>query len=503
MVINYIKYNTIFIASLFSGICSLSAKNVHIGPGRDFPNIGAACPSLKPGDTVYVHAGTYETFQYYSGLKGTSDQWITIIKAPNEDVIINGGWQFTSSEYIRIEKLIFKTNSKYNNTLLHFDHAGDCNKLSHHIAVDSCSFIDVADGNSFKFGGVSDFEVSHCRFINNTSDAAGIALNESRNGIIRNCYFENIKTKGIQFKLGTFNVKVYTNYFKNTGIDDSTFKVGESGGAQYYCPDAKDWHAKDIKIYSNIIAGGKTPFSIGLAINTEITNNTIVSPATFVMRLLSDETTFENKNNKLVNNIFYLDKTIYFNGTSSANNINFQSIVFQNNLFYAAHKPNWTGPDPYTGEYDAEEIKGVKFINNIIANPMFNNPANTDYSLGANSPALGTGLAVPEPALDYFGKPFKALRAIGAIESDAVISDTSEPTMSFQLACYPNPTNSKLYLIVQENYDFEVEIINAYGKCIAKSKNANPISVEELSNGVYWMRLTQGSWVSVGKFIKN
>lgn len=112
------------------------------------------------------------------------------------------------------------------------------------------------------------------------------------------------------------NIAVYGNYFKNAGTDDAVLKIGESGGKEFYCPDAKDWHAKDIKIYANIIVGGRTPFSIGLAINTVITNNTIVSPVNFVVRLLADETEYENKNNKLINNLFYLDKTIYFNGSS-------------------------------------------------------------------------------------------------------------------------------------------------------------------------------------------
>ncbi|MFN8359143.1 MAG: Ig-like domain-containing protein [Candidatus Kapaibacterium sp.] len=402
--------------------CHTFAGNIHIGAGRDFPTIEAACPTLKPGDSVFVHSGTYDTYQYYLGLKGTPDKWITITKAPNETVEINGGWQFTSSEYIRIEKLVFKTNAKYNNTLLHFDHAGDCTKLSNHIIIDSCSFLDVAGGNTFKLGGVSDFEVSNCRFVNNTSGFAGIALNESRNGVIRNCYFENIKTKGIQFKLGTMNVVVYGNYFKNTGLDDSALKIGESGGKEFYCPDAKDWHAKDIKIFSNIFVGGKTPFSIGLAINSEITNNTIVAPATFVMRLLSDEAEYENKNNKLTNNLFYLDKTIYFNGTSGAKNIDFPSIVFQNNLFYSASKPTWTGPNPNGGDYDAEEIKGVQFINSIIANPLLKDIAGADFNLSDKSPALGAGMAVQAPMLDYFGNPFRQQRCIGAIETGSVQS---------------------------------------------------------------------------------
>lgn len=478
------------------------ANKVHIGKGKTFANIATACPTLKPGDTVLVHNGTYDTYQYYLGLKGNASNWIVITKAPGENVEINAGWQFTSSEYIRIEKLTFKTGAKYNNTLLHFDHAGDCNKLSNHISVDSCSFWDVSGGNTIKFGGASDFTISNCRFINNTSNAAGIALNESKNGIIRNCYFENIKTKGIQFKLGTMNMRVYGNHFVNAGIDDSALKIGETGGAEFYCPDAKDWHAKDIKIYANIIVGGKTPFSIGLAINTEITNNTVVSPTNFVMRLLSDETAFENKNNKLTNNLFYLDKTIYFNGSSGAKNIDFQSIVFQNTLFYAAHKPTWKGPDPNGGDYDAEEIKGVQFINTKIADPLFVSLASADFRLSKLSPALSAGFSVSDPEYDYYGKPFKAQRCIGAIELDSVLMAVKDFGKEQVLELYPNPVSRVLNVVIPSKAPFSIEIFNALGECVFAAENTNQIDVEAFKAGIYWVRLTQGGSCVFGKFSK-
>ena len=487
----------------FSSMGMLYAKTVHIGTGKTYSNIGAACPAIRPGDTVIVHSGTYDTYQYHAGLKGTASRWITIIKAPMENVVINGGWQFTSSEYIRIENLTFRANAKYDNTLLHFDHAGDCNKLSNHIEIDSCSFLDVSRGNTFKLGGVSDFVVSNCRFINNSSNAAGIALNESRNGIIRNCYFENIKTKGIQFKLGTFNIQVIGNYFKEAGTDDCALKIGEAGGSQYYCPDAKDWHAKDIKIYSNIFVGSKTPFSVGLAIGTDIVNNTIVSPAAFVLRLLADEPSFENKNNTFTNNLFYLDKTIYFNGRSTAINIDFPSIIFRNNLFYAAHKTDWSGPDPNGGDYDAEEIKGVKFINNKVANPLFKNLALADFKLSSNSPGLAAGLSVSEPRIDFFGNHFKANRSIGAIESDSIPATTVLNPEAFELILFPNPSNYMIHLGLEEGIAFEAAIYNNLGTKISTINNIASVNIEHFPNGVYWIKAVQGNEHFLGKFIKN
>ena len=58
-------------------VIDLSAQ-LHIGPGQPHPNIQSAAAVAQPGDTIYVHAGTYAAYQYYDGLQGTPDAWITI-----------------------------------------------------------------------------------------------------------------------------------------------------------------------------------------------------------------------------------------------------------------------------------------------------------------------------------------------------------------------------------------------------------------------------------------
>jgi uncharacterized protein YjdB len=289
---------------------------------------------------------------------------------------------------------------------------------------------------------------------------------------------------------------VYGNYFKNAGIEDSALKIGESGGQEFYCPDAKDWHAKDIKIYSNIVVGGRTPFSIGLAINSEIVNNTIVGPSNFVLRLLSDEAEYANKNNKLINNLFYLDKTIYFNATSGASNIDFPSILLQNNLFYAAHKPNWTGPDPNGGDYDAEELKGVQFVQNKVANPGFKDLAGGNYALSDKSPALAAGATVQAPQLDYFGKPYKEQRCIGAIESDSVaaivkvssieLSPTSAQLKvgdSLQLVVSILPQNASNQLLFRSNSNAAVAGVSNSGKVKALNIGTTDLTVTTVDGG--------------------
>lgn len=136
---------------------------IHIGPTQTYANIQAACPFIQPGDTVYIHAGTYAGYQYYDGLKGNANNWITITRYKNESHEIRGAWQFSNMEYVKMEKLKFKANANFPGGHINIDNKGDCAYQSKHIILDSCYFLDVtAGGNTVKFGGVDEFEVKNC-----------------------------------------------------------------------------------------------------------------------------------------------------------------------------------------------------------------------------------------------------------------------------------------------------------------------------------------------------
>lgn len=72
---------------------------------------------------------------------------------------------------------------------------------------------------------------------------------------------------------------------------------------------------------------------------------------------------------------------------------------------------------------------------------------------------------------------------------------------------YPNPVNDKLFLNFKPGKEYTVEIVDLNGKVLMREKftaneNSNFIQVNELSQGIYTVRISQIESVNVFKFIK-
>ena len=82
-----------------------------------------------------------------------------------------------------------------------------------------------------------------------------------------------------------------------------------------------------------------------------------------------------------------------------------QNNVYQNNLTYG-NGSNWSLKN------------GQKGVGTITADPLMADPANGDYSLSANSPAIDKGIANGAPTFDIDGvqRPHGGAHDIGAYE---------------------------------------------------------------------------------------
>jgi len=77
-----------------------------------------------------------------------------------------------------------------------------------------------------------------------------------------------------------------------------------------------------------------------------------------------------------------------------------------------------------------------------------------------------------------------------------------EETNVSDLSIFPNPTNDVLN-IVSDKPNLDVLIFNVIGERVMHKKATNQINVSSLSNGVYFMRLSDGINTTTKKFIKN
>lgn len=493
----------LFIASLvILTKAAIGIAQIHIGPGQTYSNLEAASSAIMPGDTVYVHAGIYNNYQYVDGLKGLPNKWITFKRFEHDSIVIRGTWQISSGAYLHFVNLFFEGDGQKENSIrFHIDNKGDCALNGHHILVENCYFGNVDDSNSFKFGGVDTFEVRNCVFKNNSTNFAGIALNICHDGIVTGCYFENMKTKAIQTKLGCRNITIEKNFFKNCGTADAVLKIGESGGLNFHCA-GDDWTAKDIFVYSNIILGGRTPFTIGQSQDCKFVNNTFIFPEQFVLRVLPDQPVFTLKNHLIANNIFYLKKTIYLNGSNdSTQNVFIKTVEINNNVFYNVDNPTWSGPDPNGGAYDAEELKGAKFINNFSFEPIFENFINNNYKPAVNSPVVGTGLDVSAPTEDFYGNGFLKPRSIGASEKEKTTQITGIENSTSQFTVFPNPINMQedINIILPSNQKINlIKVLDLNGKVLKVipqdgNQESAKINLELKNTGVYFLLINTTS----------
>lgn len=418
-----------------------AADEIHIGPGQPYPTLQAAAPYIKAGDTVYLHNGEYRGYSFAQGLRGDTTAWITFMPYRNEQPIIRGNWQLSSIAYVRFERLRFQGDAtSTSGPFLNIDNSGNCATQSHHVVISECSFEDNQQGNTLKFGGVDDFEVAGCIFRNQGDGNAGLALNVCHRGWVHDNVFENVQGRAVQFKLGTTSVRFERNLVVGCGTIDAALRIGEAGGINFHCPE-DNWTARDIKVYSNIIIGGRTAFAIGQAQQCRIVHNTFINPLQFVFRILGEQPQFRCDSNSIINNIFYLTATRYFNGSSgSGTNIDYRSHVVDHNLFFFAADPTWQ-PDPYRGPYDMEELSGIQLTGNIGGDPLFVDMSSRDVRIRSSSPAIGAGRIISEPRTDFFGHPFRTPPSIGAAEVEE--SSDVEQNLAGDIQLRPHPVTGQ------------------------------------------------------------
>ena len=351
----------------FVNMLAINAQ-VHLGPGQTYTNIEAAFKSntIKPGDTVFLHAGSYSGYQYIVNLHGTQNKWITIRPFGKDQIEISGTWQFASCSYLRFEDLNFKGNSKNPGRLFSVDNGGSCLTQSKHIVVRNCMFSNVTDPNAiaaFKFGGVDSFEVSNNIFKDFPVTSA-MDYNVCHAGSIIENRIENCLTGG-HIKGGASNITMERNFFINASQATwVAFELGGDTGAQFYCPN-ENYEVKNLNFYSNIVVGGYRGLALSSAVNCNVINNTFYNCGQATMRFLTTSVLYPAlSGNQVENNIFAFGNSAYFNGGKQPAS----AASFSNNIYCSIVNPVFNGPYWDTPDLDPIKDKNpIAKIENTIA----------------------------------------------------------------------------------------------------------------------------------------
>jgi hypothetical protein len=448
---------------------------VHVGPGQAYPSIGAAASArvVYPGDTVFVHAGTYsDANTLIDSLIGTPDKWITIMPYQHDSVSIHVQYTFQAAQYLKVSGLNFYGNDRADSArifhLLFFDYQYACFTSNHDIIVEKCLFSDLnntgkgSTGACLKIDGTENFQVSNCTFRNGTNITDGISLNADLNGVIRNCTFENMPGDGSHCKGGAKNITYEKNLFVNCMADG--VDVGGDTGPAYFCPTTATWEADSIKVYANVFIGGLTGIRLSSCHHAFIFNNTCFKTTQFAFRSLNTSSNgITLDSNYIFNNIFttYSPYGIYMN---ASNSFNFNTEFFKNNLFH-----HYKNADPTVISWS--EMPGVNVSGSIIGDPEFTDTSNMDglFVLHTGSPAIGAAFPTLEPAMDFDGLSFlNAARSIGAFESPTAFVNPA-PISKHGLQSYPNPfsQSTRIVFTTEDAGYADISAINLLGAEIA------------------------------------
>ncbi|MDZ7859284.1 MAG: right-handed parallel beta-helix repeat-containing protein [Candidatus Krumholzibacteriota bacterium] len=476
------KYSILFMVFviLITHFTSLGARIVHVttygsdeGDGsiyEPYASIPKAIDELcaydnpSPGDTIYVHEGTYPN-EPVSGNWDPYGQygtyiWIMGVPGENKPRLTRGETAYITSyksaetppHNFALKRLIFdKDDVGYHNINM-----CSWNPLSiappieqgyiHNVIIDSCEFYNRRKSAAgIKMSGVDSFVIKNCTF--NGFDGGGIGLNMDgcHYGEVYNNTFYRERMSGILTKGGSHHIVIRNNFIK----DCSPIGIAVGGDTWYeYCrPDTAQMEdplceARDIDAYSNVIIDCWIPIVFNCSRDSRVYNNQIIitdslknmsdseglifstTPGMIQFRETSGWCNVPPRDNKIYNNIFYFNKirdyyyNIYFFLPNETHSDRYASTIkIWNNLWYEYEDPSssWKSWNS-NGVWNCVDTTGVniyaqdpRFVKNSDGIPI---PTN-GYSLGLR------GIRITPPSgyefKDFYGETYMDPPPIGAI----------------------------------------------------------------------------------------
>lgn len=479
---------------LLTSLCINLHAQIHVGPTQTYTTISqATAAGVNPGDTIYIHTGTYHSGEWIADtLYGNPSQWITIMPYQDDSVSLTGGWTFLNAKYVKLYGLNWDGTDPANiGHMLFFDYEYNCFGNLTNIIVDHCNFMNDNQASAvsyamIKFTGTDTFQVVNCNFINSQNIADGISMNGGHHGIIKNCRFENLNCWASHCKGGAENI----TYEKNIVINcaGGGFVMGGDTGGPYYCPPGPTYEARYIHVYSNITVGGIFGFRLASCCNSDVINNTCYMMSNFAIRVLQESySALYFQDNEVTNNIFASNDPYgcYVNASGS---VDYSTFYFKNNLYWDYQSPILAPNFEWGG------MTGLNVSGSVVGDPLFTDPSSYDFSLQTSSPAKGAGLTVSTPSTDYNSDPYNATtRSIGAIEYSGLIGVQEVENVN-TISIYPNP--AKDMININWSGKGSIRKVEIYNESAAKVLSINVygfsanIPLNNLCSGLYHLVMT-------------
>ena len=376
--------------------------------------LACAVPQLSAGKTLIVKEGTYNEWLYDTIPSGTS--WtapVKIIANPGDTVTFratSGAPQVlyfsgSGTQYIQIEGIKLDAASI----------AADVVKAdlgAHHIRLKNCELIN-ATGQGLLLAHAGDgIELLGLNVHNNPTIPVpgddfhhGIYLNASY-ALVDGCDIHDNAGWGVHiFDADSNAPNPSGNIVRNNRIHDNATAGARGTGIGIYSGTGN-------VAYNNIVWGNRRGIVAGIdADGTRIENNTVHGQVARDPSYGCDE-----------GEGIYVDETSddveVFNNVVTSNG--HDGLYLLNETAIAQHNVIFDNGDACQSGLDCSEpAGGTQCSNNLVADPLYVNPAAHDFHLQSTSPAIDEGLTITEVLSDIDGAP----RPMGPAQSYDVGAD--------------------------------------------------------------------------------
>lgn len=503
--------------------------------------------SLKPGDTICLAAGDFSQI-LIRNIHGSADSLITIRNVFGQVLINNQahyGIAFHNSSFIRLIGDGCE-NYKYGFSIsgVQSGNGVSVDQKSTNVEI---SYIEIANvGRS----GIMVKTDPRCDDLSSVREL--FTLYDTK---IHNCHIHNTVNEGIYIGSSYYypgfplicngkdtlvlpheliGVEVYNNIIERTGrnsvqvssatmgcvIHNNTIIEDSQSAINFHMNAIQVGGGSRCDVFNNIIIDGKGSgvhyFGRG---HGKIFNNLILNPGrthypdlpanqfpvhgVFVNHVYTDTPDPIH----VVNNTIINPKTdgIRFDNQHTQNNLLKNNIIINPGAF--AH----IGMEAFIRSEHSDICVDVShnFFDTDINTAAFSDTLTNDYSLKQTSPAINAGIDLQDMGVTFDinnnTRPFGPTSDIGAYEYQYIVPDNTNP----EITIYPNPATTSINILFQYiTTDVKsVSIYDVAGRLVFRRKPEeacpfDPIPVNQLSQGIYHLKVLFDNTTASGSFIK-
>ncbi|WP_169704862.1 T9SS type A sorting domain-containing protein [Runella slithyformis] len=496
-----------------------------------FASIGKGASIAKAGDVVIIKSGTYKpTTRIQPANSGTQNAPITFMAEVNNEVIIDGSNAAspTATDRLGLFTILGTTTVTQNwivvdgIRIISSAFAGFHARYATNITIKNCSTFNTgasgivaANSSSIKvlnnkvqkacqaasaslgtnecitIASVAQFEVAYNSVSDRTVDlnngGEGIdAKNECKDGSIHHNTVFDLVRQGIYvdaYQRNINNIDVYANrvYKCGAGIGVAIEEGGTLTGVKIHDNIVFDIPRAGIQVRGYLVNG---PMKDVFVYQNTVVRTGNLQGITYENAGILIDADHPNNSNMVVRNNIVAECAIQIKTKT------FSFLTVDNNLLFGTSStPKPTNPSV---------LYGNPGTNAILENPLFENTANADFRLKANSPAIDKAVGTPLSTMDCndFSRP--AQGDLGAVEYqkiEIVLSAENPQEKNKDLILYPNPSKGivTMSLYAEAGKTFLIDVLDSQGRTVQNTnyvssntgQNVVNLPTERLENGTY------------------